>query len=42
MKQKISISGLDLEINIEQQGDQGQALLMVHGIPTNKIGRAHV
>lgn len=35
MKQKISISGLDLEINIEQQGDQGQALLMVHGIPTN-------
>ena len=35
MKQKISVSGLDLEINIEQQGDQGQALLMVHGIPTN-------
>ncbi len=35
MKQKINISGLDLEINIEKQGDSGPALLMVHGIPTN-------
>ena len=42
MKQKISVSGLDLEINIEKQGDQGQALLMVHGIPTNSRLWRHV
>ncbi len=35
MKQNINVSGLDLEINIEQQGSDGPALLMVHGIPTN-------
>ena len=35
MKQPINVGGLDLEIHIEQKGDSGPALLMVHGIPTN-------
>jgi pimeloyl-ACP methyl ester carboxylesterase len=42
MKQKINVSGLDLEINIEQKGSQGPALLMVHGIPTNARLWRHV
>lgn len=35
MKQAINVSGLDLNIHVEEKGTDGPALLMVHGIPTN-------
>ncbi len=42
MKQKVTVEGKELEINIEKVGDNGPALLMVHGIPTNARLWRHV
>ncbi len=42
MKQKVTVDGVSLEINIEQKGSSGQAILMVHGIPTNARLWRHV
>ena len=33
MEQKVTVDGKELNIHIEKVGDQGPALLMVHGIP---------
>ncbi len=32
---KVTVSGKSYEVNVEQRGESGPALLMVHGIPTN-------
>ena len=42
MKVKIKVNGVDLDIHVEKAGDKGQALLMVHGIPTNARLWRHV
>jgi 2-hydroxymuconate-semialdehyde hydrolase len=42
MKQSITVSGKQLEINVEVLGDSGTPLLMVHGIPTNARLWRHV
>lgn len=42
MKQKVKIEGKEIEINIEKVGEQGPALLMVHGIPSNAREWRHV
>lgn len=42
MKQEVIVDGITLSINIEQKGDAGQAIIMVHGIPTNARLWRHV
>jgi pimeloyl-ACP methyl ester carboxylesterase len=42
MKQQVKVDGVTLNINIEQKGKSGQAILMVHGIPTNARLWRHV
>jgi pimeloyl-ACP methyl ester carboxylesterase len=42
MKQSITVSGKQLEINVEALGSSGTPLLMVHGIPTNARLWRHV
>jgi pimeloyl-ACP methyl ester carboxylesterase len=42
MKQKVTLAGKEINIHIEQAGDKGPALLMVHGIPTNARLWRHV
>ena len=42
MKQQITVDGTTLDINIEQRGNSGPAILMVHGIPTNARLWRHV
>ena len=42
MKQQVTVDGTTLDINIEQRGNSGPAILMVHGIPTNARLWRHV
>ncbi len=42
MKQQVTVDGVTLNINIEHMGKSGQAILMVHGIPTNARLWRHV
>ena len=42
MKQEVTVDGVKININIEQKGSSGQAILMVHGIPTNARLWRHV